>query len=146
MADSQAADIGARLRAEVNAAKNALAMEIAANLIEACPVDTGNARANFVPSIESPHDGQGGAAARAAGEAAVLGSRVTDDVYVTNNVPYLKFLIGGSSSQAPAGWDLVAIDQAVQTIQQQYDGVQIDVTDGRDARDTLVAITPREGQ
>lgn len=145
MADSQAADIGARLRAELNAVKNALAMEITANLVEACPVDTGNARANFVPTIDSPFEGEGGAGAREAGVAAVLGSQVTDDVYVSNNVPYLKFLIGGSSSQAAAGWDLVAIDTAVQTIQGQYDGVQIDVTDGRDARDTQVALTPREG-
>jgi hypothetical protein len=127
---SPAAAIAARIRAEIARAKNALALEIAANLTEACPVDTGHARANFVPGIE-PFAGvteDGGAAAQ--GALAVIGAGVDQPIHVTNNVPYLQYLIAGSSRQAPAGWDLAAVDEAVETIRGQYAAVRIDVTDG----------------
>lgn len=129
--DPQVAAIEARLLAAIAEARNALALEITANLQDRCPVDTGHARANFVPSLAAPFAGEaqdGGA--QAAGVAQVLGAKLSDDVFVANNVPYIGRLIGGSSSQAPAGWDVEAIDQAVQTIQSRYDALQIEVSDG----------------
>jgi len=142
VADSQAADIGARLRAELAHVAKALVLEIDANLREATPVDTGHARANWIPGIGEAVDAVADSeAAHDDGVAKVLSYKLGDgDLYAVNNVPYIGRLIGGSSSQAPAGWDLTAIDQAVRTIQDQHDGAQIDVTTGPDAR---VKITPR---
>lgn len=138
MADSQAADVAAQLREMVAKTAAALTLEVAANLREACPVDTGNARAHFVP-----HVGEADPGTFDAGVASVLAYKAGDGpLAVTNNVPYVPFLIGGSSSQAPAGWDVAAIDLAILTTQQQHDAVQIDVTSG--AAGVVVSIKPRE--
>ncbi len=123
-----AAEIRARLEAELAGVAVALAMELKANLVEACPVDTGNARARFVESVgpsSTYDDGTGPPPA----PTNILGYKLADgDVRVSNNTPYLPALILGSSSQAPPGWDLDAIERAQATIQAQYDGVAIDVT------------------
>jgi hypothetical protein len=143
--DPQVAAIAAQLRAEIAKAATALTLEITANLTEATPVDTGHARANWVPSIAEPQDGEvagTGMDAQAAGILAVARYQLGDGpLNITNNTPYIERLIGGSSSQAPAGWDVAAIDQALQTVQAQYDGLEIDVT--RDDGGATVAITPR---
>lgn len=121
--------IADNLEALASEALAALCLEIAANLTEACPVDTGHARRNFVPSIGQPHDGEDEGQAQAQGQAEVAAYRVAmGDLYVTNNVPYLPNLIMGSSSQQPAGWDLIAIDKAVQDVQARYGGLTLDVS------------------
>jgi hypothetical protein len=126
---AQADDVGALLMAAAGDAVKALTFEVQANLIAAAPVDTGHVRRNFVQSIGVPFDGEDDGAAQAAGQAEMLSYKIGDgDTYVTNNVDYLQYLVLGSSTQAPAGWDLIAIDQAVATIQAQYDGLQLDVT------------------
>ena len=134
MADSQSAMLEAALMSTISDAKNALALEVAANLAEACPFDTGHARANFVPSVTVPFEGVvDGGAAIASGSAQVLAAKLADDVFVTNNVPYLPFLIAGSSSQAPPGWDLAAIDRAVASVNAQYSEVHFDTSGARTA-------------
>lgn len=139
--DSDAQAVGDALRQLVEGAAKALIIEVTANLIEACPVDTGHARANFVPAVGAPHVGEDGGSAQAAGFAVVAGWKLGDGpLSISNNVPYIGRLIGGSSSQAPAGWDLVAIDKAVQSVQAAYD-VEIDVTGGSAGR--AVVIRPR---
>jgi hypothetical protein len=130
---AQADDVGALLMAVAGDAVKALTFEVQANLIAAAPVDTGHVRRNFVTSISVPFDGEDDGAAQAAGQAELLSYKIGDgDTYVTNNVDYLQYLVLGSSTQAPAGFDLIAIDQAVATIQAQYDGVQLDVTSSSD--------------
>jgi hypothetical protein len=115
-----------------------------AHLIEATPVDTGHARANWAPSIGTPHVGEDSGAAQAAGQAEVLGYRFGDGpLCIANNTSYIERLIGGSSAQAPAGWDLEAIDRAQQTVQQQYDALDIDVTTGHAG--PVATIAPRGG-
>lgn len=97
-----------------------LTLDITANLIEDTPVDTGWARANWVPSIGRPTRGVEGSrenvtrSRQEAGQARVLGFdiRRTGIVYVTNNVPYIEALNDGSSSQAPAGFVETDIDRA----------------------------------
>lgn len=126
---ANADQIADNLEAAVSQACAALCLEVAAELTEHCPVDTGHARRNFVPSIGTPHDGEDDGAAQAQGQAEVATTYRVDmgDLYVTNNVPYIGALIMGSSSQAPAGFDLLAIDKAVATIQERY-GTTIDVS------------------
>ena len=129
----QAAAVRANLEALLAGVARDLALEVAANLTAACPVDTGHARRNFVPSIGAPHDGEDDGAAQAAGQAELLTYKIGDGpVYVTNNAPYIDRLILGSSAQRPAGWDLVAVDAAVADVQQRYDGLRIDVTSSSD--------------
>jgi hypothetical protein len=125
----KAGDVEKALLAAIAAARNELAIEITANLIAATPVDTGHARANWVPSIGSPFGSEvGDGGAHDEGVVAILGAPLTADVFVSNNAPYIERLIAGSSSQAPPGWDVEAIDAAVQTVQQRYAQLNIDVT------------------
>ncbi len=91
------------------------------------PVDTGWARANWIPSIGIPiqEDLSGitpdpavvpGAAAKSvAGQAEVATQYKLSlgPVFVSNNVPYIPILNQGSSQQAPAAFVQQAIAKAV---------------------------------
>lgn len=130
MAD--AAEIRRNLEHLLAGAAKALALEVTAELVKACPVDTGHARRNFVPSIGSPADSEDDGAAQQEGMAAVVGYAIGGgDLYVTNHVPYIDHLILGSSQQQPAGWDLAAVDRAEQKVAAEW-GVRIDVTSSAD--------------
>lgn len=99
-----------------------------ANLIESTPVDTGWARANWVPSLSKPvlrdvsaQSGEdrsqyvaGAAGEQADGQAKVLGYKLeSGNAYITNNVPYIGDLNSGTSKQAPSGFVQTAISQGV---------------------------------
>lgn len=108
-----------------------ITLDIVANLVRAAaeggtPVDTGWARANWVPSIGKPASGTAGTRASAeagninlgsqqGGVAAVATSYKTSKgaVHITNNVPYINNLNDGSSKQAPKGFVQAAIFKAV---------------------------------
>lgn len=107
-----------------------LVLDIVANLQRApseggTPVDTGWARANWVPSIGAPFKGTAGSrraaeegalsSASQAGVATVATSyRLSRGaVYITNNVPYIVKLDQGSSAQAPRGFVRQGIVKAV---------------------------------
>jgi hypothetical protein len=104
-----------------------IVLDVTANLIETTPVDTGWARANWVPAIGaayaadlrgvSPTIGaiSGADVLQVAGQTAVAtGYRIGQgSVFVSNNVPYITRLNDGSSSQAPAGFVQRAIAKAV---------------------------------
>lgn len=115
-----------------------IVLDATANLIEDTPVDTGWARANWIPSIGSPPTRPAGArlgrdargrftsigdpdvgAARAAQQVgiATIATGYTleqGNVSITNNVPYIRFLNEGSSSQAPPMFVQMAIARALQ--------------------------------
>ena len=127
--NAQAIRVGQNLRGVIAAVKAELTLEIAANLREACPVDTGHARANILPSVDQPFAGEvSDGSAYDAAVVAVIGAPPEAELFVTNNVPYWPRLITGSSRQAPAGWDLAAVDAAVATVESRYAGLNIDVT------------------
>lgn len=94
-------------------------------LVLATPVDSGRARANWLPSLDAPKDGlrepQGedprapgsGPNAQAVieeGKAVIRKFGPGQTFHVTNSVPYINFLNEGSSAQAPEGF----IDKAIQ--------------------------------
>lgn len=123
---AQADRIAARLTAHVEKAAKALVLAIAANLIRATPVDTGWARANWIPSIGEPVSATAGTreavspAEQQAGQAAVLAYRLSaGTLWVANIVPYVRFLNYGSSSQQPAGFVEVAIAQALSKVREK---------------------------
>jgi len=107
-----------------------IALDIVANLVASppeggTPVDTGWARANWVPRIGEPFRGTAGTREQAeqgnvsnseqgAGIASVLGYTLARGrVFISNNVPYIGRLNAGSSRQAPAGFVEAAITKAV---------------------------------
>ena len=105
-----------------------ITLDINADLIMHTPVDTGWARANWVPRIGQPFEGTSGTrpaagstfsggAEQAAGQAAVLGYKLSKGlVHVTNNVPYIEALNDGHSPQEPAGFVQRAIARALQDV------------------------------
>lgn len=106
-------------------------LEVTANLIETTPVDTGWARANWIPSLGTPFTQtvgspssvdtsaqQAGMLALLAYEPATLASPLK--VFVSNNVPYIGRLNYGWSSQAPSGFVRFAVDKAAETIRMRY--------------------------
>lgn len=89
------------------------------------PVDTGWARANWVPQIGTPAAGTVGTRKQAeagqvdqtgsaAGEAQLLGFKLAKgSIWITNNVRYIVRLNEGSSQQAPPGFVQAAIEEAI---------------------------------
>lgn len=103
-----------------------ITLDVTANLVETTPVDTGWARANWVPALSKPFVANLGAVpvtaqnASAAGVrqqaavAGIAGYRLSmGRVFVSNNVPYIQELNAGSSRQAPSGFVQRAIAKAV---------------------------------
>lgn len=103
-----------------------ITLDIVANLTAApseggTPVDTGWARANWVPQIGTAPTGTVGSPANVtgapqhAGAVAVAAGYKLDKgpVFISNNVPYILKLNAGSSQQAPKGFIQAAIAKAI---------------------------------
>ena len=97
-------------------------LNITSNLQEDTPVDTGWARANWVPSIGSPFRGLAGSrkgvinnALTERGKSLISTSYTLDKgaIYISNNVPYIVNLNEGSSTKAPAAFIQAAIVRGV---------------------------------
>lgn len=99
-------------------------------VVLATPVDTGRARANWIPSIGSPSNDvlpeppSKGAALRSSLEAAERvaqqytrgNSTAGPTVHITNNLPYIGALNDGSSKQSPKNFVATAILLAITVI------------------------------
>jgi hypothetical protein len=121
-------DIRATMNAiEANASRviKRVGFEIGNELKRTTPIDTSWARANWLTSIGRPVAAPVGSpesvgtarGAQSAGEARLLVYNVNQgDVWITNNVPYIKKLNEGHSKQAPAGFVEQAIATAIRTI------------------------------
>jgi hypothetical protein len=135
--------IGARLRAHIEAIFKALVLEIDKELRRATPVDTGNARAAWMPSVGVPNlVEEGSSAAHAAGVGQVLAFKLGDGaLWVSNGVDYVPILNYGTSDQAPPLWIEAAIDRAVATINARYN-VKIDIDRPVGAENLASAYSP----
>lgn len=131
MASAQVEAVMASLRKEAATAAKALILELDKELRRATPVDTGHARANWVPSVGEPFGDEAEGTSSAphdTGISAVLSFRIGDgDLWISNNVPYIVMLNLGHSDQAPVGFVEAAIDRALATVQARYDGLQIEI-------------------
>lgn len=114
-----AARIAAELRTALRRARNVVALEVHAALVEATPVDTGWARANWIPSTGAPVASPDGsresvtAGAQAAGTAQVAGFTGAGPVFVSNAVPYIEALDAGHSQQAPSGFVRASVEKGL---------------------------------
>lgn len=98
-----------------------LTVETTANLIEATPVDTGWARANWVPQIGeprtevvgSPESISAGSQERGLAEVVTQYNINRGSIYISNNVPYIVNLNDGSSLQAPRAFVQSSISRAI---------------------------------
>jgi len=107
----------------------ALLLEIDANLRRSpdqggTPVATGHARANWVPSLGTPHTGEvADDGAHDAGiETALAFVLGQGPLYESNSAPYINALNYGHSKQAPSMFIERCVDEALQTMQQQLTG------------------------
>lgn len=87
----------------------AVALEGLKGVVRMTPVDTGRARANWQVTQDAPAMGEvdgtdkGGGATIGGGSTAALSAPAYSETFITNNLPYIEALEGGSSKQAPAG-------------------------------------------
>lgn len=126
--DPQIRVVVAALHEVTEKAVTRLTLDATANLIEDTPVDTGWARANWVPAIGAPDltprtaepsasAVPGAAAQQQAATALAAGWKFGDgQVFITNNVPYIGPLNDGHSGQAPSGFVEAAIGRAVKDL------------------------------
>jgi hypothetical protein len=97
------------------------ALQIFNQIVERTPVDTGRARANWNIDINTVdltlHDP--GRDATNESLTATARFKLTDTIYISNNLPYIERLDEGHSKQAPAGF----IDAAIETGKRQADEI-----------------------
>ena len=117
----QIADIVGELRSVAEKTVRDIVRNVARELDQHTPKDTGRAAANWIPSIGrpavTPRGGFPLAKARerqGAGLASLAGYRLGQgNAHVTNNVAYIEALNDGHSQQEPAGFVQRAIARAV---------------------------------
>lgn len=143
---TQADALRIALTKAIRQARNDTCVEVTANLREppdegGTPVDSGWARANWIPTIAQPAPDAVGSetavssaeSAQREGLAVVATYAGQEPVFVTNNVPYIARLNNGWSQQAPAAFVERAVAKAEQTMEQlhrsaQIEGLRADVT------------------
>lgn len=131
-------DFGRRMRRRadniperLNQRVRRIAMAVLTELVVSTPVDTGRARSNWHVGLGAPpdsgneepyHPGEDGStdaanarAAIAVGQAALSDRRPEQDVYISNNLPYIARLNEGWSAQAPAGFVQTAVANGMQS-------------------------------
>ncbi len=129
----QSANLADKMRGEVAKASISLVLEIVANLRKnpkrgGTPVDTGHARANWVPSVGTPSTSivaGANSAPHDSGIAAVLAYKIGTDaqpLFVSNNVPYIQALNYGHSKQAAMLFIEAAMDKALETVETRLAG------------------------
>jgi uncharacterized protein CbrC (UPF0167 family) len=108
-----------------------LTLDIVADLQEKTPVDTGWARANWIPNIggrfsDSPVGQRIKGSIDVATQQTAIATIATQfqvgpPIHITNNVPYIQKLNQGTSQQAPAGY----VDDIIETNVKKYGGRKI---------------------
>lgn len=90
-------------------------IEVASAVIRKTPVDTGRARANWLPSLGYSRDDtketfdKSGQVAVGAATQTFSGAKLEQTLWLSNNLPYIQRLETGYSKQAPAGMVAVTI-------------------------------------
>lgn len=100
-------------------------IELDTRVVLGTPVDTGRARGNWFPSLNSPSSSvdmeakdKSGSRAISAATATATTAELGDTAWLTNNLPYILPLENGHSGQAPEGM----VDGNLNAIAAQYGG------------------------
>lgn len=124
---AQSDALGERIAAFTTAKVKRLATNLTATLRADTPVETGNARAQWMTCYGDPptEPVAGVAAAESAQESgiAVMAGYELEDgpAYVFNNAPYIRRLNDGSSTQRPAGFVESAIERELAALDHSID-------------------------
>lgn len=115
--------------------KRKVALAVDREAIFSTPVDTGNARSNWIVTVGAPtsrerqpffpgvglgiNENENGSAAFQDG-VTVLGRPIGEGVpvYIQNNVPYIEKLNSGGSAQAPARFVQIAVMNGLSVVRQ----------------------------
>ena len=113
--------LGAKLRRGIAKAAAALVLEANRQLRLAPPIGTpvqdGNARANWIPSVGQPSNATGQAASVAGAAQVASYALGQGDLYLVNRTPYIKRLNDGYSKQSPALFVETALERAKTKVQ-----------------------------
>lgn len=94
----------------------AVALVVDETLVNTTPVDTGRARSNWNPSLNTP-DGTIVEPDHKKPIAPVAAAyKITDTILISNNLPYIKRLNEGYSKQAPAGFVDAALERGKRAV------------------------------
>jgi len=100
-----------------NKTKKAVAFGLLGQVVLGTPVDTGRARGNWQVTSARPaqgvleRDDKSGAGALREGNRTIQGTELEDDVWMSNNLPYIYGLAyEGRSKQVNPGWFRNAVD------------------------------------
>ncbi len=124
MAD--ALQVAAELERFVEQIMVKITLDLTANLIQATPVDTGWARANWIPEIgvreiePAIPPAAGGSAGATAAQSLAVSTVIAqysfpEKIQVGNGVPYIEILNDGHSAQAPSGFVQRSINKTLTT-------------------------------
>lgn len=102
-----------------------IALDLDSRIVLGTPVDTGRARGNWFPSLNSPSTAvdlsatdKSGAVAQGRLSGVIAGAKLGDTIWQTNNLPYILPLENGHSGQAPEGM----VDINLNAVAAQYGG------------------------
>lgn len=90
----------------------AVAIKLDEELALTTPVKTGRARANWLPSLNTPETRTVEPNQKPGITPVLAAYKIDDTVLISNNLPYIQRLNDGSSKQAPAGFVESAIARA----------------------------------
>ena len=121
---ANALQVSAELERFVEQIMVKITLDLTANLIQTTPVDTGWARANWIPEIglrdiePAPQPASGGSAGAAGAQALAVSTVIAqykfpEKIQVGNGVPYIGVLNDGHSAQAPSGFVQRAINKTL---------------------------------
>lgn len=110
---SDIAKFAAKTEQNLDQVRRGVFLQIASDVINRTPVDTGRARGNWQATINAPARGTTTSASQSAAivQAQAIAQNAKGDqaLYLTNNLPYIRRLEFGYSNQAPQGMLRLAV-------------------------------------
>lgn len=100
------------------------AIEIFNAVIVGTPVNTGRARGNWFCTLNQPYMGTTEDTSQQEIKSKVNGYKLTDTMYLTNNLPYIEPLELGHSQQQPSGWVRVAVAEGQQLLNNKFKEIE----------------------
>lgn len=121
--------LAVRVEQNVERTVKRVALAVDQAVVLATPVDTGRARSNWIAQIGDParrtvepyaEGNAGGSAEGALSQASheIDRFRLGQDIYISNNLPYIERLNQGHSAQAPAGFVEEAVEAGTRVARQ----------------------------